>query len=285
VGRGRLIGQSVGPTRAKPDGLTNHEVRVTVSGMPTAVFNGTTRPEWQTIALQVDDPPLRVTLSDSAGGRCAITFLMGSSQLSFIVKTERDVTDVGTFRNEVLSVVRPLFDLIGYLNGAVVRFEVDCVTFIEAENITLFLDAVPGIFDRQEDRPLGIGELFHIAVTNRNFARALADLRGSIEMFNDTAFYAFRAIENVMQFFSDESTNDRGSAWQRMRSMLRVDRDYVRPLENESKHARHGNPRFLTGIERVDLMMRAWRVVDRFAVLLSREAGEALPAAEFPTLK
>jgi hypothetical protein len=251
--------------------------------MPTAVFTGSVRPEWQAIQLDVTEAPLRITLSDSAGGVCTIAFLIGHSQLSFVVKTEREIEDIGQFRNEIFSAVRPLFDLIGYLSGQVVRFELPSVTFTDTERITVFLDAVPGIYDKIEERPLGVESLFSVAISNRHFARALADLRATIEMFNDTAFYAFRAVEDVMQAFS-AAESDRAEAWTRMRATLQLTRQFIKPLEVESKFARHGNPRYLSGPERIDLMVRAWRGVDRFAVFLHYGGTAPLPEEKFALL-
>jgi len=249
--------------------------------MTTAIFTGTIRPEWQGVIFEVGDP-FKVTLTNDAGGAATIAFRLAYSQLSIIVKTANDVVELGAFRNEVFATVRPFVDLVGYFMGQVVAFDIPSVTFVEQDQLIVFLEAVPGIHDQPQDRPLSVQTMFPVVMQYPHIGRALADLRGAVEMFNDTPFYTYRVVEDVMQFFVAD--DDRPAAWQRLRDSLRIDRTFLQPLESASKFSRHGQLRVLTGAERIDLMKRAWQVVDRFAVFLHRGASEPLPAGEYALL-
>jgi hypothetical protein len=112
----------------------------------------------------------------------------------------------------------------------------------------------------------------------------MGDLRSAIEVADDTSFFTYRAVEDVMQFFLGED-EDRVKAWELLRSVLRVDRSFLKPLEETSKPARHGRLVSKTREEQVDLLQRAWKVVDRFVAFLHRGGRESLPAALFPPLK
>lgn len=138
--------------------------------------------------------------------------------------------------------------------------------------------------DSVAERPVAVTALVPLAVNHRNLARAFADLRSAIAVPTDTAFFAFRAVEDIQQFFTSDEDN-RSTAWALMRASLQIDRTWLKPLEEESKLARHGRPRSLTGNERVALLQRSWRVVDRFAVFLQNGGKDGLPAADFPLLK
>lgn len=112
--------------------------------MPTILFTGTLRPEWQGIKIDVRDPPLRISLTDSAGGACTLALLIGESQLSIVVRADREVADLATFRNEIVSVLQSVFDAIGYFYGQVITFEVASATLLERDELRVFLDKGAG---------------------------------------------------------------------------------------------------------------------------------------------
>jgi hypothetical protein len=66
-------------------------------------------------------------------------------------------------------------------------------------------------------------------------------------------------------------------AWARMREALRIDRSWLDEDKDEADARRHGRPGMpaQSGPERLAVLERAWKVVDRFCMHLSNPDGLA----------
>jgi hypothetical protein len=245
--------------------------------MAKYLFNGVVRPQWLDLAIEIGDAPIRINLADSVGGACEIIVLIANSQLSFLVETARQVDDLATFRNQILETLRPVFDAVTYFYAQVVQFDITSLIVVEKGEIYTYLDALPSAYDNDNPRPVPMEQLIALAVWHKPLARAIADLRAALEVPGDTALFAFRAVEDVMQYFFASGERDRSRAWEEMRRVLRIDRSWLKSLEAQSTFTRHGNPQPLTGESRSELIVTAWRVIDRFVVFLALGAENPLP--------
>lgn len=184
----------------------------------------------------------------------------------------------------MLTTVRAVFDSFGYLLGRAVQFDFATAIDDDTGKEHIFVDGIQELAERQHERPVRLPRLLTVVLGSVHLTRALADLRRTMEYPWDTAFFAFRSVENVRQGFTTGS-DKREASWEALRTALAIDRSWLDTLKVESTGGRHGEPRSLTGTERTFLIERAWRVVDRYAVYLDRGGKEQLPAAEFPLLK
>ena len=97
---------------------------------------------------------------------------------------------------------------------------------------------------------------------------ALADLREAIRLPDYAAFFCYRAIECLRQCYLDpnsqEDKAERRDSWSRMANELCIDKSWIIHIQEASTVNRHGRYIGLTERQRVDLMLRTWKVVDRF---------------------
>jgi hypothetical protein len=247
------------------------------------IFSGRSRPEGIRILFDVKNPPLKLKVEGIEGQTCELALLLsGGFYLAVSVTTPTAIVDIATFRNQMLTVCKSMYDAATFLNGTAVGVELTSLTEVETGRFWTFQDAVPELKQSAHERPIPTEELINLALTNTYLRSALSDLNEAITSPNDTGFYCYRAIETLMQEFKLPG-EDSKATWPRFREALRVTQHWIKPLTDKSISNRHGELKTLSGNERVFLMSRSWMLVYRFARLrLLRTAS--LPESDFPLL-
>ena len=223
------------------------------------------------------------------------------SQLAVIVKSQSQIDDLFTLRNYVELIIRSFLDAFAYLEGR--AYDVEFTSVVGHQDgepwstlpvWTVFGVEMPALQERKSERPISFEGLLPLLLdvppqddispgvqvaAPRLLRAALADLRESIKSPHDTAFFAYRAIESVRQFFVyEEDGTETKHSWDRMGKALRIDSSWTKDLAPASQLQRHGAGMFMDGEKRLQAMLRAWIVVDRF-VLFIKNGFEPLSAA------
>jgi hypothetical protein len=191
--------------------------------------------------------------------------------------------DLGTFRNEITSIVQGCMDALGFHLAAPLRTELSSFV-IDGNRLMMSTNRWAELTNDPLKSSVSGAELapFIQAATAEPLARlALADLRTAIEAPDDTPFLAYRAVESVRQWFLADQSEDEGSArvksWQVMRDTLEIDEVSVRRLAVLARGRRHGGSQSPTGAEREEALRLSRAIVAAFVDHIHRahpaEAG------------
>lgn len=204
------------------------------------------------------------------------------SQISIEITSQAEITDFATLRNIVRDFIRLHTDAYGYLYGY--AYDVEITSISGKNNIPhlIYGIEIKEIEIDHPNRPLrefaDIVKLMHDG-SNNELRLALNDLRLSIQHPTDTAVFCFRAIESLMQYFGPKAE----STWETFRDSLNISRDFLKPTEDKCWSPRHGKPIPISHSERVDIMMRSWKIVDRFVIYLQNSC-KPLDKSKYPKL-
>ena len=108
---------------------------------------------------------------------------------------------------------------------------------------------------------------------------ALNDLRLAIQHPKDTGVFCFRAIESLRYYFS--MNKDKG--WKDLKDNLNVSRSFMKPIEDKSWSSRHGRPIPISHKERINILLRTWKIVDRFIIYV-KSGGKRLDPNRYEEL-
>jgi len=245
-------------------------------------FNGRVYPERANVNITIPGP-LTVSVPE-IGLRFKATVSVGASQISALVETEEGDQDLLTLRNYLGDIVSAMTDALGYLSGCGYEIELTSVTFPDGRH-EVFGVGIPILEEGKGDRPLTFRELFRLITSGRPSSfflhRGFSDLRHAIRSSGNTAFFCFRAIEDMRRsFWKPEDGRHRRPSWERMAAALRIGRGYIVPVKQWRDLQAHGEPKHMTDRERAEILQRTWRVMDRFCAYLFR-GEKPLPEEEF----
>jgi len=248
------------------------------------IFSGRCRTE-SFVKFDVKNPPLRLTVRGGEGGDWELALLLsGGFSMALVVTTNSAINDIATFRNQIATIWKSIYDAATFLSGQAVTIEVLSLTEVETNRFWTFRDFVPELAESAHERPLPTEGFINLAIRNECVRSALADLNEAITSPNDTGFYCYRAIETLMQGCKQPGETDNKKAWPRFREAVQVTQEWIKPLTDSSISNRHGEFKGLSGKDRVLLMKRSWTLLYRFACLKLRDV-RALPVTEFPLLQ
>jgi hypothetical protein len=239
--------------------------------MNTYIFNGIVSPHWTPVETQ----NLRLDVQTRDGRSYNLALSVIGSYISLSTTLAEPVEDLATFKNEIMPLVRCIFDTIGYQVGRAI--DVKLTTVLDTSNNMLmpFDDRVDELSRTQAERPSTIEELVPMACGSIALMDALRDLRQAIQYPNDTAFYCARAIESLVNTFrssnSPDNTQSRNQAWSDFRQNLLVGQDVINRMRGISNAPRHGVRQELTGTKRVQHLRRAWKIMDRYISFLKNQ--------------
>ncbi|TEB14295.1 hypothetical protein Psfp_03046 [Pelotomaculum sp. FP] len=209
------------------------------------------------------------------------------SQISAKVEILRGNPDIGTMKNYLESTVRSLVDGLGYLLACGYDVEITSVMLPDSSMI-VFGVGVTELEKEKDTRNFSNAELFKILFSGKPktdyLRRALGDLRETIRSPHDTALFAYRAIESIRESFRISDSEDKNILWQRMRESLSIEKEYIMFIEKYRTIEAHGKTLPVSGDDRVEIMRRAWRIVERFCNYLLKGESD-LPINDFPILK
>ena len=213
--------------------------------------------------------------------------VINSAQIMVVVHCQDPVDDLETLRNSVETVVRGIVDAFGYVEGRGYDVEITSVIDSAGQTWQVFPVEVSAIQSTKGERPVTFGEL-HALLNPRTEAIddeasfklmqlriALGDLREAIRSIDHSAFFCYRAIECLRQCYAERNGRDsdatRRASWVRMREELCICRSWIDEIEEASILERHGGHKPTSGEQRTALMLRTWKVVDRF--IMSAKLG------------
>lgn len=213
-----------------------------------------------------------------------LTVSIHASQILMHVETEEGNLDIFTLKNSLESLVKTEVDSYGYISGRGYDVEITAVVD-ENGSQTVFGVGMPEIEKDSPSRPFSFEKVLSLTVKSIHLRHALGDLRETIRSPFDTAFFCYRAIEDVRQHFCSDDTDDksRRESWEKLRTFLRVERSFISKLEHIAKNQRHGQFNSMDTKERSDYVLRVWKIVDRFCIYLERKETPLSPE-EFPLL-
>ncbi len=261
--------------------------------MPTYIFNGKVLPERASVTIGPIEPVTVVVPDIPLRFQAIITIC--ASQILITVNNDNSINDLETLRNCVEAIVRNIVDAYGYIEGRGYDVEIASVIDSVGGDWMVFPIAIRQSHESKSDRPVTFPDLYRllrhsgqrdddvVAFKLNQLRRALADLREAIRSPADTDLFCYRAIECIRQCYLDSNEKDNDSerkrSWERMRKELRICRSWFSTLENASVVQRHGGLMGRTANERVEAMLRAWRVVDRF-IMSAKDSFRPLPESE-----
>lgn len=208
--------------------------------------------------------PVELTFPD---GRW--TIIVRSSKFHVLLESA-PIQDQATFSNEVVSVVQGLLDALGFHLAAALRAELSSIV-VDGRTLVLRELTWPDLRENPGD-PLYVEAstlepYLKACVENTTVRHALADLRSALEYPDDTAFYAYRAIESVRQWFVEGDADDdaaRRRPWTKLQETLEISRERLDLVSALAKLRRHGGTGVLTEAQRLQVLRVARDVLHRF---------------------
>ncbi len=246
--------------------------------MATYVFLARIRPETASIQLDVKNPPLTLRVGGTEAGECTLRLLLAGSDVALHVTTSDEVRDLGTLKNQIQTVTNAIFDATTYYTGLVVTVEITSVV-VPHPWLARFEVKSEAVAAAAAGTAVAQDVFFNLAVESVDLRSALADLREAIRSPNDTGFFAYRAVETIMQAFRSSAQEESRTVWPRFRSTLRLSEPYLKSMTPFSTLNRHGTISPLSGQVREELIIKARTVIHRYASYLASGKKELEPSA------
>ena len=213
--------------------------------------------------------------------------VINSAQVMVVVRSAKPIDNLETLRNTVESVVRGIVDAFGYIEGRGYDVEMTSVIDSTGGQWQIFPIEIAAIQATKDDRPVTFGELHallnstaptvdeDVSFRLMQLRLALGDLREAVRSIDHSAFFCYRAIECLRQCYVEPrgqaSDASRKASWVRMREELCIARSWIDQIEEAGTVERHGGHKAMSGEQRIALMMKTWKVVDRF--IMSGKVG------------
>ncbi len=194
-------------------------------------FNGRITPEWAGFTFS---EPIHLQSEDATGRKVSATVSVQRGRVS--VKAEgraESAQDVEIMRYYAETVSKTIGDVFGFTVGAAFEVEIAACVNVKGEQA-----AFGNGFDELRQDDLQPESLLKAALMSPHLQRALADYRLAIQTPHDTAFYAYRAIENTREHFRGDLSKEQ--AWEAMREALNVSKEELirwKDLADLQRHA------------------------------------------------
>ncbi len=200
------------------------------------------------------------------GYKYNVSLFVDLSIITVHVKSDNEIIELDSLRNFIRDYIRLFCDSYGYIKGYAYDLEITSIFDITNSKSTIFGVQIYELEQESSKRPIQkFGDMVNIMSNGQNneLRLSLNNLRLAIQHPTDTGMYCYRAIESLMQYFNN---NDNDATWKMFRDNLNISKIFLKPIMDKSWPSRHGKPIPITHNERVDVMKRAWAVVDRFVI-------------------
>ena len=197
-------------------------------------------------------------------------FSIVCNQITCVIECDSDDEDIFSLRNLVKSNIETVISLLGFIKGYAYDIEITKV-FDEGCSLCwvfgIDLQVVENIYlsinNDIEKLNEAINSISHLCLMTEGvyLRRCLNDLRMSMRYLDDSAFYCFRAIETIKQYFGYITDAEQWLAMKNAIGGEKGDLNFVRKL---AFPARHGTPTIITDEERGKIFAITWSVVERF---------------------
>lgn len=240
--------------------------------MRRLLFTGVVRPE--RAQLTIGNVEHQIDLV--SGTKCRVKFNVSANQLSALVEAEES-EDIYTLRNVIKGTIELVTDIIGFVHGYAYDVEIVKVVSEDLELSQVFGMQIPALEERNKHRePEAVNYIYPLCLgaDGKYLKRALGDLGMAIRHADDTAFYCFRAIESLKQYFGFISGKiEDKDQWLEMTKAIGDHRDMVEPIRKRAFPARHGLPEATTDGERKDFFFATWEIAEAFINFRLKETG------------
>lgn len=203
------------------------------------------------------------------GSQVFITVLC--SQISIVVHSRGEIEDLQALAHECESMCRMIIDSLGFLLTCGYDIEVTQVSGAGGLHVVYGvqpadLRPIPFAdhnFQETFERLVSVRKAYQLACR-----RALADYREAIRSFEDTAFFCYRAVEDLRQIFVENGRSNEARTWERFWNALPVLEDartyvwdVVRPLATGN---RHGEGAHITRQQRLEMLEKTSKIIAAF---------------------
>ncbi|MFI5730346.1 hypothetical protein ACIA49_09525 [Kribbella sp. NPDC051587] len=201
------------------------------------------------------------------GAKC--TLFVRRAVFNMFIEGDRP-EDLPTFLNHVHSIIQGALDSLGFFMAAPLRGEIlsMVVDGVELHHRDLQWELLlPEGSDKTRVEGVHLQPFMNLALGESAVRLALADLRSAIDSPGETVMLCFRAIESIRHWYLDgkaDSDAARNRSWKALRAELDIDREEIKPLEYLATARRHGAEPFATEQQRLDAVLLARKVVQRF---------------------
>ncbi len=128
------------------------------------------------------------------------------------------------------------------------------------------------ITEDEQNRPLTYNEILQLALKTPSLYMVLKDLRDAIKRPQDTFFHCRRAAETIAKYFTKSSNMAKG--WEDTIKTLDLNEDDINEIKIAGGDQRHGVYGSVVGEKRIDIMMKTWKVVDKFIEYLKAQESK-----------
>jgi len=238
-------------------------------------FSGIVHPERAQISLEA--PPLRIMTAD-AQPFLEVRYNIYNNQISAMVDCARDGTDLFTLRNHIRAHVGTAVTILGFILGRAYDIEITKV-FDESLDETLIFGIDIKMLEQRNkhlDVNLAANHIINLCSgpDGRYIRRCLDDLTMSIRYLDDSAFYCYRAIESIKQYFGAKNNLlDDAKKWRAFADAIGAVPEELNEIKALADPSRHGTPVEISDEARGIVFSKTWDIVEKFIDYRSQELG------------
>jgi len=199
-------------------------------------------------------------------GMIKVSIIVSQVNIELDSDSKVSITDL---KNTVEMFAHTMVDTYGYLKGYSYSLEITSVYIPETEYFEVFGVDVVRITQDEKNRPLNYKDTLKLALKYPKLYMVLKDLRDAIKKPLDTFFHCRRATETIMNYFM--KSNNKVKGWEDTIKVLVLNRNEVDEIKKAAGDQRHGTYESVAGEKRVDIMMKTWKVVDKFVEYLKSQ--------------
>jgi hypothetical protein len=250
--------------------------------MPKVRFEGRIIPERAAVSMSVLRSPWR---HNETGIEATFEIRIENSKVS--IECDSNKCDTQDEQHILIQVAfdsaRTIVDLAAFKNGERLYLTFDTVT-LEDGNPLPFRTTDPQLaakataLSSNDDFKF----LLDLATNDMTVFMALRNLNEAMEP-RCAQVKAAHAMDGLRSYFVPSGAKDFFAGWAPLREALNVSEPYLKTITDQSKAPRHGDYVPSPGINRTDVVFRAWEIMNRFLEYKKRKSGK-LPLSEFPLL-
>jgi hypothetical protein len=201
-----------------------------------------------------------------------------NNQLSVVVYSEDESLDYYTLRNYVKANVTTFINIVGFVLGRSYDVEITKAFGDDIQGTQVFGIDIGSIAEDNKhiNMQQAMGHLLSLCSGPDGIftRRCLDDLIMSIRYLDDTAFYCFRAIESLKQYFGKKHnlTND-ALKWKAFAEAVRGVKNELDEIKVLANPSRHGFPVYISDETRRKIFEKTWDIVRRFIDYRFQELG------------
>ncbi len=201
-----------------------------------------------------------------------------NNQVSFVAYCEDESLDYYTLRNFVKANVNTFINIVGFLMGRSYDVEITKAFGDDIEGTQVFPINVGSIEEDNKhiDVKQAMGHVLNLCSDQDGVftRRCLDDLVMSIRYLDDSAFYCFRAIESLKQYFGKRcNLEDDAQKWKAFAEAIGGAKEELAEIKSFADPSRHGLPTYISNEARINIFKKTWDIVRRFMDYRLREMG------------